>query len=176
MITPWSWQSHNGWCKIVIRCKSWSVHDHPMIRIMIMIADPHDNVLFCSDFYDLPYHSQHVQGSFGWQFIIWWLLYIGNQEVDTRHMSIQPQSCQLKLWEIVGLPMPNFAKNGNTWALSGNSDVVWLWDNNHVHSWCCDHIMIRIGLLYILLLWLTHDWPMNDDDDHALGMITAWSG
>ena len=28
-----------------------------------MIADPHDNVLFCSDFYDLPYHSQHVQGT-----------------------------------------------------------------------------------------------------------------
>ena len=87
--------------------------------------------------------------------------------------------CQLELWEIVGLPMPNFAKNGNSWALSGNSDVVWLWDNNHVHSWSCcdhvmimhDHIMIRIGLLYILLLWLTHD----HDHDHALGMITAWS-
>ena len=42
-----------------------------MIRIMIMIADLHDNVLLCSDFYDLLYHSQHVQGTFEWQFIIW---------------------------------------------------------------------------------------------------------
>ena len=180
MITPWSWQSLNGWCKRVARCKSWSVHDHSMIRIMItfmimiIIADLHDNVLL-------------------------WLLWLaisfttcsGDIWVTIYHMVIivywKPGSrckthvCQLELWlwKIVGLPMPNFAKNGNSWALSGNSDVVWLWDNNHVHSWSCcdhvmimhDHIMIRIGLLYILLLWLTHD----HDHDHALGMITAWS-
>ena len=52
--------------------------------------------------------------------------------------------------------------------------VIDPWLTHEWWWWSCsgdDHSMIRIGLLYILLLWLTHD----DDDDHALGMITAWS-
>ena len=87
--------------------------------------------------------------------------------------------CQLELWEIVGLPMPNFAKNGNIWALSGNSDVVWLWDNNHVHSWsCCDQDRLIIHLVAVIDPW-SWSWSCSGDD-HCMIMIMnvsdhAWS-